>query len=98
MIRNESTKTIEQILNDIKSETVKSHRLILHNDDVNSIDWVVKSLMDICDHTPEQAEQVAMLAHHKGKTEAKVGDLDSLLPMKRGLNERKIEATIETIE
>jgi ATP-dependent Clp protease adaptor protein ClpS len=98
MIRNENTKTIEQILQEIKTESVKTHRLILYNDDVNSFDWVLMSLIEICGHTPEQAEQITMLAHYKGKTEAKVGEFDDMLAMKNGLNDRKIEATVETID
>ncbi len=69
--------------------------LIVHNDEVNTFDWVIESLMDICGHTLEQAEQCALLIHHKGRYAVKSGAFDQLNPMREALTERGINATIE---
>lgn len=69
--------------------------LIIWNDDVNSFDWIIKSLIEICGHSSEQAHQCALIAHNKGKCDVKYGEKEILLEMKRKLNEREIEATVE---
>jgi len=72
----------------------KSHHLIIWNDDVNTFDWVITALIEICKHTPEQAEQCALLIHHQGKYPVKKGDWETLKPMCEGLIDREINATI----
>lgn len=72
-----------------------SSKLIVHNDEVNTFEWVIKCLVDICYHTPQQAEQCAMIIHNKGKTVVKSGDLDDLRIMKYGLTDRGLSVTIE---
>ncbi len=69
--------------------------LILHNDDVHSFDYVIDSLMEICELDHEQAVQCTMLTHYKGKCDVKKGSFDYLSPMKKALNARKLEATID---
>lgn len=69
--------------------------LIVWNDDVNTFDWVIESLMDICKHTPEQAEQCTILIHYKGKCAVKKGSFDFLKPMCEALIDRSISATID---
>lgn len=71
-------------------------QLIIYNDDVNTFDWVIKCLMKVCDHTFEQAEQVSLIIHFKGKACAKTDSLDVLKPMKDALTERGLSAVIET--
>jgi len=71
------------------------HNLIVWNDDVNTFDWVIDSLMDICDHTPEQAEQCALLIHYKGKCGVKKGSFDDLRPKAEALIDRGIQATVD---
>lgn len=79
-----------------EKESVKNkYTLLIWNDDVNSFDWIIRSLIEVCEHTPEQAEQCAMIAHNKGKCDVKNGEKEELLQMKRSLNSRKIEATVE---
>ena len=69
--------------------------LILYNDDFNTFDHVIESLVDVCHHTPEQAEQCAIIVHHKGRYEVKSGSYKRLLPMKNSLIDRDLTVTIE---
>ncbi|HRH60210.1 MAG TPA: ATP-dependent Clp protease adaptor ClpS [Chitinophagaceae bacterium] len=69
--------------------------LIVWNDDVNTFEWVIETLMEICDHTYEQAEQCAYIIHFHGKYAVKNGDYDTLKPMCDAITERGINATIE---
>ena len=71
--------------------------LIVWNDEVNTFEWVIKTLIDVCDHAQEQAEQCAMFIHTKGKYAVKNGDYDTLKPMCDAITERGIGATIETM-
>lgn len=71
------------------------HNLIVWNDDVNTFDWVIQSLMEICDHTSEQAEQCALLVHYKGKCGVKKGSFDDLRPQAEALIDRGIQATVD---
>ncbi len=69
--------------------------LILHNDEVNTFDFVIRSLIEVCDHTTEQAEQCTYLVHYRGKCDVKNGDFEFLNPMRHALVERGLTATIE---
>lgn len=69
--------------------------LVLHNDDHNSFDFVIDTLMEICNHSFEQAEQCAIIAHFKGKCDIKRGAYDVLNPMKEELVTRGLLAIIE---
>ena len=71
------------------------HNLIVWNDDVNTFDWVIESLVDICGHETLQAEQCALIIHHKGKCGVKKGSFDDLRPQAEGLIDRGIQATID---
>lgn len=70
--------------------------LIIYNDDVNTFDWVIKCLIDVCGHTFEQAEQLSLLIHFKGKACAKTDSLEVLRPMKDALTERGLSVVIES--
>lgn len=72
----------------------EGYHLIIWNDDVNTFDWVIESLVEICSHTPEQAEQCALLIHYRGKYAVKEGDFPTLRPMCEALIDRNINATI----
>jgi ATP-dependent Clp protease adaptor protein ClpS len=77
------------------SERLTSLRdLILFNDDVNSFDYVIESLVEVCDHDPVQAEQCAVIAHFKGKCGIKSGTLTELTPMNNELNNRGISTVL----
>ncbi len=69
--------------------------LVLYNDDVNTFEHVIESLIDVCHHTPEQAEQCALIVHHKGRYEVKSGTYKRLLPMKNSLIDRELTVSIE---
>jgi ATP-dependent Clp protease adaptor protein ClpS len=69
--------------------------LIVWNDEVNTFDWVIEALVDICKHSPEQAEQCALLIHKRGKYAVKNGEFEELKPMCEAITERGINATIE---
>ena len=58
---------------DVLTEEATNHNLIVWNDEVNTFDWVIDTLVDICGHEREQAEQCAMLIHTKGKYAVKNG-------------------------
>jgi ATP-dependent Clp protease adaptor protein ClpS len=63
---------------DVLEKKVNQHEIVLHNDDVNTFDFVIDSLMDICEHTSEQAEQCTVLVHYRGKCTVKTGELKEL--------------------
>ena len=69
--------------------------LVLYNDDFNTFEHVIESLIDVCHHTPEQAEQYAIIVHHKGRYEVKSGSYKRLLPMKNSLIDRELTVSIE---
>jgi len=68
--------------------------LILHNDEVNTFDFVIESLIDVCDHDPHQAEQCATIAHMKGKCGVKIGSEDELKPPYNEMLNRKLTVSI----
>lgn len=71
------------------------HNLIVWNDNVNTFDWVIESLVEICGHETIQAEQCAMIIHYKGKCGVKKGSFDELRPQAEALIDRGIQATID---
>ena len=73
------------------------HSLLVWNDEVNSFDWVIETLVDVCGHSPEQAEQCAIIIDSKGKYAVKDGEYDYLKPMCDAITDRGIGATIEVI-
>lgn len=79
---------IDELLSEFKG-------LILYNDDYNTFEFVIETLMDVCEHTPEQAEQCAMVTHYKGKCKIKEGDYIFLKPIKEEINNRGLNSVIE---
>ncbi len=73
----------------------ENHFLILHNDDVNTFDFVIETLIDVCNHNEEQAEQCAMITHYKGKCDVKKGSFNDLKPLKDRLLAKGLSATID---
>jgi len=72
--------------------------LLVYNDDYNTFDWVIECFIDVCKHSPEQAEQISLLVHFKGKAIVKTAPFDVLHPMKDALCERGLSAVIEGIK
>lgn len=56
------------------------NEIILYNDEVNTFDHVINTLIYACEHTPEQAEQCSIIVHYKGKCTVKTGDIKELEP------------------
>ena len=69
-------KTREEV--DVLEQEANQHEIVLFNDDIHTFDYVIDSLIDVCDHTPVQAEQCTYLVHFKGKCTVKTGELDDL--------------------
>jgi ATP-dependent Clp protease adaptor protein ClpS len=76
-------------------DTAENNYLILHNDDVHSFDYVTHALIEICEHTFEQASQCTLITHYKGKCDVKKGGFKALKPLQEALIERKLNATID---
>ena len=64
----------------VSTETDDEHQIILYNDDVNTFDHVIETLVAVCDHTYLQAEQCAYIVHFSGKCSVKSGSLQYLAP------------------
>lgn len=73
------------------------YSLIVWNDEVNTFEWVIETLIEVCGHTQEQAEQCAYIIHFQGKYAVKQGSYDELKPQCDAITERGIGATIEVI-
>ena len=76
-------------------ETSVKHDLVVHNDDFNTFEFVIDTLVELCDHTLEQAEQCTYLIHYRGKCVVKLGTLDELKPIYRALQDRGLTAEIQ---
>ena len=85
-------KLSEELLLD--EETVKQNEIVLFNDDVNTFDHVIDTLIDVCDHSPEQAEQCSLIVHYKGKCTVKTGEYDDLKPQCTRLLQAGLSAEI----
>lgn len=71
-------KVLEELL--LEEDIVKQNEIVLFNDDVNTFDHVIETLIKTCDHTPEQAEQCALIVHYNGKCTVKTGEYNDLKP------------------
>jgi len=82
----------EEVL--VLDDTDEVYKLVLHNDDIHTFDYVIDSLIEVCKHTLEQAEQCTMLVHYKGKCTVKTGSIDILKPMHEKLLSRQLTSEI----
>ena len=82
---------------DVLEDVIDPFHLIVWNDEVNTFEWVIETLMQICNHSYEQAEQCAYIIHYKGKYSVKHGDYDELKPMCDAITDRGIGATLEVV-
>jgi ATP-dependent Clp protease adaptor protein ClpS len=62
------------------TDSAHENEIILYNDDINTFDHVIKTLIRVCDHTAEQAEQCSLIVHYKGKCSVKSGSISDLKP------------------
>jgi ATP-dependent Clp protease adaptor protein ClpS len=68
--------------------------LVVFNDDVNTFEHVIDTLIKVCKHTMEQAEQCTLLIHYKGKCAVKQGTFEELVPMRNAICQRGISAEV----
>lgn len=81
-----------EVLEDIVISDVRD--LVVFNDDVNTFDHVTNTLMKVCKHTQEQAEQCTLIIHYKGKCTVKNGSFDELAPLRNAICQRGISAEV----
>lgn len=88
--------TKEKILEEVLLEESVSfnNEIILYNDEVNTFDHVIDTLMKVCEHTAEQAEQCSLIVHYNGKCTVKSGEYDDLKPQCTQLLEAGLSAEI----
>ena len=89
-----STKEKTQESGDTLLAESKNFELVLFNDDVNTFDWVIKSLIEVCEHEQIQAEQSAYIVHYKGKCSVKSGSWEDLVPVHRELSNRDLSVEV----
>ena len=82
-------KLLEELLRE--EQTVKQNEIVLFNDDVNTFEHVIDTLIKVCEHSPEQAEQCSLIVHYNGKCTVKTGEYPDLEPrcsrlLQAGLN------------
>lgn len=85
-------EVLEEVLEDVKSTEL--HDLVIFNDDVNTFEHVIETLIRVCKHSKQQAEQCTYIIHYKGKCTVKTGDIVELKPMKEAICEAGIDARI----
>jgi len=90
-----NSQTDERTETDILEKVTDLHSLVVHNDEFNTFDWVIQSLIEICKMNEQQAEQSSLIIHYKGRYAVKSGEFTNLKPMKDGLVDRGISATID---
>lgn len=89
--------SVEDADTEVLTITDNPHSLVVWNDEVNTFEWVIETLMEVVGHSLEQAEQCAMLIHTKGKYAVKRGPYDELKPLCDAITDRGIGATIEIL-
>lgn len=72
----------------------KNNEIVLYNDEVNTFDHVIETLIFACDHSAEQAEQCSIIVHYKGKCTVKTGQYEELKPRCSKLLEAGLSAEI----
>ncbi|MGS4345254.1 ATP-dependent Clp protease adaptor ClpS [Myroides sp. DW712] len=90
-----STKEIVEEKIDVSELLNGQSEIILYNDDVNTFDHVIDTLVKVCNHTAEQAEQCAILVHYKGKCTVKTGEFKKLKPQCLQLLDAGLSAEIQ---
>ncbi len=78
----------------LAEDTVKQSEIVLFNDEVNTFDHVIATLIAVCEHSPEQAEQCSLIVHYNGKCTVKTGALDDLKPRCSSLLQAGLSAEI----
>ncbi|MCA0363601.1 MAG: ATP-dependent Clp protease adaptor ClpS [Bacteroidetes bacterium] len=79
---------------EVEVDNIKLYAIVVFNDDVNTFDHVIDTLIEVCGHSFEQAEQCTLIIHYKGKCSVKNGDFEELKPVRDAICERGISAEI----
>jgi len=82
---------------DVLTSLDEPFNLIVWNDEVNTFEWVIETLVEVCGHSTEQAEQCAYIIHYQGKYAVKQGAYDDLKPQCDAITDRGIGATLEVL-
>ena len=85
----------EDVLVDDDIGTGLPAQIIVYNDDHNSFEWVIETFMQVLRHSSEQAEQLALIIHNKGKATVKSGPKQELVPLCEALLDRGLSAEVE---
>lgn len=85
-------KVLEEIL--VDEQVSANNEIVLYNDDVNTFDHVIDTLIRVCEHTSEQAEQCSLIVHYNGKCTVKTGEYKELKPQCTQLLEAGLSAEI----
>jgi len=85
-------KVLENVV--LKESVSLNNEIVLYNDDVNTFEYVIETLIRVCSHTPEQAEQCTLIVHYNGKCTVKTGPLKELTPQCLQLLEAGLSAEI----
>ncbi|HSU29295.1 MAG TPA: ATP-dependent Clp protease adaptor ClpS [Chitinophagaceae bacterium] len=80
---------------EVMTDSEEICHLIVWNDDVNTFEWVIETLVEVCGHSYEQAEQCSYFIHYRGKYAVKQGPYEELKPQCDAITERGISATVE---
>ena len=88
----------ELLLEEEVTDVGKKAQIVVYNDDHNTFDWVIECFINILKHTPEQAEQLSLIIHFKGKAIVKTDTMNVLKPLKDGLIDKGLSAVIEEID
>ncbi len=85
----------EAVVEALDEDLGRTARLVVYNDDFNTFDWVIQCFVEVLGHTVEQAEQLSLIIHFKGKATVKTDSFEVLRPLKEALVDRGLSAVIE---
>ncbi|MGF1534701.1 MAG: ATP-dependent Clp protease adaptor ClpS [Bernardetiaceae bacterium] len=89
---NTNTEVLER--EEVVIQHQKVSQLVVFNDEVNTFEHVIQTLMEVCQHTALQAEQCTLIIHYKGKCKVKSGEYEELVPMRQAICDRGISAEV----
>jgi len=84
-----------QKLSSEETNSQNAATLVLHNDDINTFDYVMETLVEVCDHSMTQAEQCATITHYKGKCEVRTGTFTEMKELRYELITRGLKASVD---
>ena len=93
---NHTVEELEEVVvEDEGSDIGELAQLVVYNDDHNTFEWVIQCFQEVLKHTLEQAEQLSLIIHFKGKATVKTAPKNVLKPKKDALVDRGLSAVIE---